>query len=588
MGLFQKAVETYDAMQSLAGVKEEGKKEMLAPIGFAIRNATIEITIDENGNFVRASKINEKIPIPCTEKSAGRSSGIAAHPLCDNLTYVTNLYADKHNAYMKGIEAWKESKYGNPKLDAIYNYLQKNSVLNDCVKSGIVEPPQTGKVKGEEALVVWRVEGFGEKSGAVYEDKELMESYSKYYIECNSVNVGICMVTGKTEMLAIQHLGGVLGFNGTARLISANDSSNYTYRGRFFDADEALTVGYLSSQKAHNALKWLLSNYGVSIGDRRMVCWNPKGKKIPEFNLPLIKKSDEKIIPSDYKEELKKVLNGYEADLPKSENVVIAAFEAATNGRLSVTYYNELQGSDFLDRLYYWDSTCCWFDNSCGTGSPELKQIINLAFGTERESGKIECDSKVLGQQLQRLISCRLDKSMFPKDIMRNLVIKASNLQVYSKENADKLLFTACAAIKKCKYDYLKEEWDMALDANKADRSYQFGRLLAILEKIERDTYGGGEERDTNAIRAQAFYSRRPLTAFKQIMEALKTGYYPRLSAGAKVSHEKLIGSIMQKISDVSNDEELDKPLTETYLMGYYLQKNALYTKKENKQSEEE
>ena len=129
----------------------------------------------------------------------------------------------------------------------------------------------------------------------------------------------------------------------------------------------------------------------------------------------------------------------------------------------------------------------------------------------------------------------------------------------------------------------------MALDENSIDRSYQFGRLLAVLEMIERQANGtNGNERETNAIRTQVYYVRRPLTAFSQIMTSLKTGYYPKLSIGARTYFEKLIGEIIEKISTHTSKEELDKPLTETYLMGYYLQKNALYSKKDNEKVEEE
>ena len=126
----------------------------------------------------------------------------------------------------------------------------------------------------------------------------------------------------------------------------------------------------------------------------------------------------------------------------------------------------------------------------------------------------------------------------------------------------------------------------MALDESVSDRSYLYGRLLAILEKIEKDTYKDGEARETNAIRTQAFYVQRPFTAFSQIMTSLKTGYYPRLSEGSKIYYEKLIGQIMEKISN--SVEELDKPLSETYLMGYYLQKNVLYAKRETEKEEED
>ena len=51
----------------------------------------------------------------------------------------------------------------------------------------------------------------------------------------------------------------------------------------------------------------------------------------------------------------------------------------------------------------------------------------------------------------------------------------------------------------------------MALDPGKQDRSYQFGRLLAVMEKAERDTYGTNENREPNAIRQMSVFCRRPM-----------------------------------------------------------------------------
>lgn len=50
----------------------------------------------------------------------------------------------------------------------------------------------------------------------------------------------------------------------------------------------------------------------------------------------------------------------------------------------------------------------------------------------------------------------------------------------------------------------------MELDKSRADRSYQYGRLLAVLEKVERDTYDKDESREPNAIRLQTMFRRRP------------------------------------------------------------------------------
>lgn len=127
----------------------------------------------------------------------------------------------------------------------------------------------------------------------------------------------------------------------------------------------------------------------------------------------------------------------------------------------------------------------------------------------------------------------------------------------------------------------------MALQLDNNDRSYQFGRLLAVLEKAEKDAFREGETRETNAIRMQSIFVQRPGYAAKIIIDQLKNAYYPHLHIGQRNYYEKMIGQIMQVISEAGEDE-YNKPLKETYILGYYLQKNELYTKKDNRKEEEQ
>lgn len=194
-------------------------------------------------------------------------------------------------------------------------------------------------------------------------------------------------------------------------------------------------------------------------------------------------------------------------------------------------------------------------------------------------------DDKIIAPQMQRLLSCRIDQAAFPLDIMQAIVTRAENMQNYSPFNRDTLLFTACAVIQKYYIDHQKEAFDLALEPERKDRSYQWGRILAVLEKIERDTYDNGEKREPNAIRMQAVFVRRPAYAFRVVMEQMKQAYYPRLSVGTRIYYDRLIGEIMEQLSqDVCNYE---KPLTESYLLGYYLQKSALYTRKNDAETED-
>ena len=113
MGLLQKAVETYDANAKLIGVYQAGR-DPLAPIGHSLTNADVEITLNAQGAFLSARKVEKtepKILFPVTEDSSGRTSGLAPHPLCDQLKYIacTNekahaLLADA--ARMDGVAAF--------------------------------------------------------------------------------------------------------------------------------------------------------------------------------------------------------------------------------------------------------------------------------------------------------------------------------------------------------------------------------------------------------------------------------------------------------------------------------------------------
>lgn len=587
MGLLQKALETYEAMEGLVGIYEDGKEEPLAPIGHIVTKAQIEVTINAEGTFVGAKQADkdQKIIIPVTEESSGRTSSPAAHPLCEQLGYLLGDDEVKFDLYINNLTQWCQSAYAHPKAKAVLAYIQQRTLRSDLT-SARISPDK------EKDMVCWRVLGFGiSDRSAVWEDVDLMKAYSSYYLSQKQGETNLCMLTGEDTHITWQHLKGAFSLNGNAKIISANDSSNFTYRGRFAEPEEAASMGYLASQKAHNALKWLISTQGTIQGGRAFVCWNPQGRAVPQPTQPVQDQFEDEEDLFDYRnycQDLRRKLQGYQDKWQPEDQVIIAAFDAATTGRLAITYYNEMLGSDFLDRLAHWDETCCWKDYYHGIQSPLLYNIIAFAFGTPRgENGKVEPDEKLIAPQMQRLLSCRIDQAAFPLDIMQVLVNKAGNLQIY-KTNRNKLLCITCAAIRKYYIDHKKGEFKLALEPERMDRSYQWGRLLAVMEKIERDTYDLDEKREPNAIRMQSVFVKRPGYAFMVIMEQLKKAYYPRLNVGLRAMYERLIGEIMEQIHlSLKETENYGDPLTETYLLGYYLQKSALYTKKETEETEE-
>lgn len=597
MGLFQKAVETYDNMKSLAGAESEERKAALAPIGFITTGVQIEITVTEDGEFSGAEQIfdisedskgksqksEKKIIIPVTEKSLKRTNTAATspHPLCDKLMYMCPENKESYEAYLEQLQDWCDSEFACPKIKAILKYVKKGTIQADIASVGKI------KVK-KDTFVCWRVLSTDcAEPEEVWKSRSVIDSYINYYqskIDA-SPEKALCYVSGELIMPADKHPGGVV--SGMAKLISSNDKKNFTYKGRFSDDSEALTVGFISSQKAHNALKWVVSNDGFRYGNRMFVCWNPKGKKTknPFASLfPDFSEAEENPTPTNYREILAKTVLGYKNNFKPEDETVTVVFEAISDGRISVCYYSEMKAEDFLERLRFWDETTAWLHRTFGVTSPNLRNIADAAYGVPRTIGEnqtVETDEKVLAIAMQRLLLCRLERAPFPADIMRSAVQKCSSLQLYDKLNREKQLFTTCAIIKKYIYDRFKEEWNMALEPEKKNRSYQFGRLLAVLEKAERDAFDNGEKREPNAIRMWSLFVKRPMYATTVIIEQLKNAYYPRLEPGKRGYYDKLIEGIMRVISEFP-ESEIGKPLGEEYLMGYYLQKDALYPKKNN------
>lgn len=592
MSLFQQACVTYDAMLS---VVKPGDDFPLAPVSHTVKQPNIEITIDKDGAFQSARlrqiksvkqkdgtwlKAEPMVIMPVTEKSLGRGTGAERFPhyLCDYVLYFHPGNKVAYESYLSQLDAWA-SYARHPKLDAVLAYVKSGTILQDLDGLNLEYT--------EKSLVCWVVNGLGlDDSGPCWLDKSLMDSLVSYHasiIQNDGHKTGLCMVTGEHTILSALHPKGIVRLYGNAKLISSNSSSNnaFTYMGRFTDAEQALTVGYEASQKAHNALAWLVANQGVNSEGRIFLCWNPHGLEIPSVTGFMARDrhtGNRPATPSDYKKKLRDSLTGWKLDLPEDAKAVFVIFDAPTTGCLSVLCYNEMSCHEYLANLYEWELRCC-----AGNYTPSLGNLVRYAYGSPQD-GKFEVKPKVYSQHFQRLVLCRLDGIPFPLDIEKRLVYNASNL-VSCNESGDKikgkkkgagprekLLHAACSAIRKYRYDTKKEEWKMGLDTSCTDRSYLFGRLLAIAEKVEgKVLYAKSSDRETRALRLQRAFSQRPMSTWRNIHENLDV-YFAQLPSRSRNYYRKLISEVMSMLPK----EGLNLVLDDVYLLGYYEQRAEL------------
>jgi CRISPR-associated protein Csd1 len=656
MSWIQKLYETYENCQSLIGAVTDENDVPLLPVCHTTQKAQIEVVIDQNGNFKRARVIpkNEaRTIIPCTEASGGRS-GIKpeSHPLCDKLQYIARDFFDfggvatsgysenpkePYEQYQDILRKWCESEHSHPKAKAVLKYIEQGNIIKDLVECQVLFigtdqkllkmwndndqenvpdifkllPGKKNKKNGQienwqaDAFVRWIVEIPDNPQSAVWTDSSMFQSWINYY-SSKKENRNLCYVTGTESFGADQHPAKLRNDGDKAKLISSNDTSGFTFRGRFLTAEQACSVGFEVTQKAHGALRWLISRQGYRRGEQAIVAWSTRGDNIPD---PLADplsilgfdemKSDSESSISTAQElalRLKKKIAGYSAYLGDTTGIVVIGLEAATPGRMSITFYRELTGSEFLDRIENWHNTCCWIHDyrykEVDDGNTRKKRKVRVRFvGAPAPSDIAEAaygrrfDDKLRKATVERILPCIIDGQKIPRDLVESAIRRASNRVGMDYWEWNKTLSIACALYKKY---HEKEDYYMTLDENRRTRDYLYGRLLALADSLEQWALNqAGENRQTTAARLMQRFADHPYTTWRTIELAL--GPYKARLGSKSLKRQRLITEVTAMFTP--DDFISDKKLSGEFLLGYHCQLEALRNKgveeeQDEKQSE--
>jgi CRISPR-associated protein Csd1 len=265
-------------------------------------------------------------------------------------------------SYFNQLNQWCISEYSDPKILAIKKYVEKGNVISDLINHQVLIADKDGKLlqkwekakdkqtpaifevmtgKQADAFIRWVVETPGVMESRVYWDKVLWDKWIQYY---SSLKTGkaLCYVTGTFTSPADQHPAKIRNDGDKAKLISSNDSSGFTYRGRFTSSDQTASVGFETTQKAHYALRWLISRQGYQKDDLTIVAWATSGAPIPKptddaFTMlgfeELLKDNPTQIdTAQDTAIRLKKRIAGYSQKLGDMTDVVVMGLDSATQG----------------------------------------------------------------------------------------------------------------------------------------------------------------------------------------------------------------------------------------------------------------
>ena len=626
MGLWQNLVAGYDenadqlsdvtsgGFYPLSSTTISNQTEMLAVIvlshdGRFIRKETIPKRNDKRGIGL------ETIPIPVTQESLGRARQSNAHPVFDQREYVFPALednrqqpTDKNTKYKVLLKEFAESPFAIPAVKAVWRY------ISDENHDFSADLPEGTKAK---TMVLFKVELPGHSETALWKMLELFQSWHSFYSEKVSGESSdtIDFVTGKTMPVAQFHPKKVLAFAGNAKLVSANDEKNFTFRGIYrhpkniaqneqaafekrFGLSDAVTIGYESSQKAHQYLRYLIASHGIFCGEQVIVPFSigAFGKIMPS---PQVQDADdwdedETDTPADmvlrlgartgmdYAESIRKALRGYELDCQWKAHAqsAIIILEAATTGRLSITFYREFASAEYMERIAQWHETCKWplwrkkeDEATLYFGAPSIDKIIQAAFGWPK-AGKDETYNKIRIRARQNLIRTIFDNAPIPEDYLQNAIRRMSNPLGISDGNGQfdrkrfsSVLATTCAIFKHETHNP-KEPFDMSIDLTRTDRDYLYGRLLGAADKLEQYALKkkANNRLVTAAIRHMQTFSQRPFSAWQIIHQSLVP--YKQQVRGSIADRE--LQSISSQFNGDGIDFSNDSPLSGLYLIGYY------------------
>lgn len=606
------------------------------PMFHTANNASVTILLDESGSFIKADSVDKKDRVtimPCTESCAARTSGADAYPLCDKLEYVAGNSA-KHDMYLALLRAWSESEFAGEKIKAVYKYILSGTLEQDLQDCGI-------KLEDVKDFIRWEVQIPGDAHPHLWKDESVQKCWIDFYnsplfeeyvranfsakdqqkrIRTTSLNY----VDGTHAKIAAYHPAKIRNAGSSAKIISSNDTSNFTFRGRFLTDSEACQISSEATQKAHSALRWLIKKQGVAVGDGlSVVVWNQAGDDFPPLTagssdlLPVKsgtadenQKDEDDVLfdfgfdepekeepqgiystSSEFASAMNKRLLGYYGDISKPQNIMVMAIKEATpgQGRASIILYRELQNSDMLKALESWHNRLSWYltywekkSEKGGkskivhtVGTPSPKTIAECAYGERVKPNLVE-------KTVQRILPCILDGGVIPSDLETQCVKSASNLLAIDAWRRDIVLETACAVYK---YNHHKEDFKLALEENRTSRDYLFGRLLAVEQQYENAALRkAGQERETNAVRYMQQFSMHPSKTWLML-------YKDKLPAYRRHLEPRFVNWFEKQIQDISalfkdDDYMNDKPLSGEFLLGYQCQLKA-FRKNTDDSSEE-
>ena len=558
----------------------------LPVLGMELKEIGFIIVIDKYGNFLRFEdrRIDKKSAQKfLVKKSVGRSSAPVANYLYDNSQYVFG-YSDKGDMenmrkYFEVFKAKVEEIYDvfsdNVALKAVYTfYRQDPSIMVEIMQN---DPLWTDIIKNlnkKYSIFSFLIEGDTE---IVASKRELIN----LEYDDNEIVGRPCLVIGKhSKTVEVTTATMIPGSQATAKLVAFQVNSGYDSYGK--------SKGYNApiSEEAEfaytTALNHLLrsdSHNKFMIGSRTFLFWassNSDASKASEDSLFALFGRTEDDDPNKRIELVRHTfMSIFSGDLPANKDDRFFILGLAPNSaRIAVVYWNELPLREFAGLIskHFTDMEIADTD-----ARKEKKPYMSLysILGSVTLGGKSSDATPNLPDAVV-------------KSVFQGLPYPFSLFQACIRRiRAEQSINITRAAIIKAYLNRLNDnnnnkKLDIMLDKENQNQGYLCGRLFAVLDKIQEDANGIHSIRERYMNSASA----TPAMVFATILN-LSTHHLEKLNGGGQIFYERLKQEIISKLDANGFPAHLDLQDQGRFFVGYYHQRQTLFSSDKNNKTEE-
>lgn len=509
-----------------------------------------------------------------------KTSGVAANLLWDTLEYVLGVdtkgkperTAEQHAAFVARLEALPPSARNDLGIQAVLSFLSRLNLTE------LETQPAWSQALEVNAVMSFRLHGDGD---LVCQRPAVMKAALNVPTAADEP-LAMCLVTGDTAPVQRLHasIKGVWGAQSSGANIVSFNARTFESYGKTERQGENAPVSQAAAFAYTTALNHLLhkdSGQRIQVGDASTVFWADKKSEFESaaaniFGEP--PKDDPDRCAHAVQTLLSAMQTGKVGGLDDDKNYFHMLGLAPNAARISVRFYHRLKLYEMGKRIrdYFKD-----LELTRGPNDPQYPSLFKLlaAVAVQNKADNIPPN---LGGAIVDAVFAGPDVP-YPSLWLNTAVSRSRAEQTPN--------YLRAAAIKACLNRQIRrgsltssnplpeKEFLPMLDLSNSNPAYRMGRLFAALEKIQEESSPG-----LNATIRDRYYgaaSSTPVVVFTTLLR-LKNSHLKKLSVGRGLWFEKLIGEILEMVTDFP--KHLPLPDQGRFALGYYHQRQNFFTKK--------